>query len=381
MKNYILLFTVQLCAAFSIAILSVTLISVVHNNNGSVSVLMLTMTLPSIFFSRIIGDFFDKDKSRRFFSFAILFELFLLTAVLVGSLFRLNMFIYLFAFFTFYIQIFVDLLLQTTVTHIAKAKHYLKFNSILSLVENIGIIIGPILGGYFVYRNNLNIVIIIAFLLYILILISAFFLKPSKADIVEKSMPDELSAVKTSIKIPKLKTIFYSIALFSFAISIINVMQISFIIEQFNTNELGFGLTESAWGAGMAVGAFVVLLLYKKFSYKLIFGSSYIIIGLAVFVLLIGHNFYFALILFLLIGTGNCIISIVSTTMIQQTASADVIGKSLRIKSMFFNVSSLLAMTITGFLEWTVPPIWLFMAAGVIFLMGGILNLVRVQQS
>ena len=379
MKKYIMLFTVQLCTAFSIAMLSVALISIVHNNYGSVSILMLSMALPSIFFGKIIGDFFDKYKKKRLIAFPILFQLLLVLAMLLGDLFVNNILTYLFAFITFSVHIFIDLLLQTSVTKITRESNYLKFNSILSLVENFGIIIGPILGGFFVYRESFHVVLIIIFSFYALILLSAIFYKIPKAGVYKESTEEILSEDNESNSKNKLKQIFYAVALFGFGISIINVVQISFVINRYSTNELGFGLTESAWGLGMAIGAFILLLLRKRFQNNSIFGYSYIAIGVIVSVLIFNPNFYFALLLFLLIGVGNSIISIVSTTLVQLTASSAMLGKSLGMKSMFFQASSLLAMSIVGFLEWTVSPVLLFAVAGVIFLSGGKLVLLKLH--
>ena len=380
MKKYIALFTVQLCAAFSLAIISVTLISMVHNNYGRVSVLMLSMTLPAICFSRIAGGLFDQYKKKRLVMFAISAQLLLISAALFGGLFASNTLLYLFACFTFSVHIFIDLLLQISVAHIAKEKQYLKLNSMLSLVENAGIITGPVLGGYFVYRNNLRAGLIVIFSLYLLILISTCFLKISKIETCKEPRSNEGPKGEDGGAGARyrLKRIFYAAALFGFGISVINVMQISFVISHYNTNELGFGLTESAWGAGMAMGAFTALLLHKKLRYEAIFGCGYIVIGAAVFALLISRSFPVALLLFLLIGTGNGIVSIVSTTLIQQSTSPAMLGKSLGMKATFFQTSSLLAMAITGFLEWTVSPVWLFAAAGAIFLLGGKLILLKV---
>ena len=380
LKQYITLFTVQLCTAFSVAMLSVSLISIVHNHSGSVSLLMLSMALPAILFSRTIGGLFDKYKNKGLMIFAMLFQLFLVASMLLGDLFACNIFIYLFAFFTFTVHIFIDLLLQIRVTHIAKEAHYLTFNSILSLVENIGIITGPILGGYFVYRDNLHAGFIAIFAIYALIFILTFFLEIPKSAACEGAASKDGPGWEGSERTLKrrIKQIFYAAALFGFGISIINVMQISFVISRYHTNALGFGLTESAWGAGMAIGAFILLLLYKRFRHSSIFGYGYIVIGAAIFALVVSPNFYFALFLFLLIGIGNSIVSIVSTTLIQLAAPPAMLGKSLGMKSMFFQISSLFAMTITGFLEWTVSPVALFTAAGVIFLLSGKFILLQV---
>ena len=370
LKTYIALFAVQVCAAFSVAIVSVALIASVHNNHGSVSILMLSMTVPAILFSRIIGGLFDKYEKKKCFISVIVFQLLLIAGMLHGGLFASNRFIYLFAFFTFSVHIFIDLLLQTSVAYITKETQYLKFNSALSLTENLGVVIGPILGGYFVYRNALPTGLMVIFSLYTLIFISTFFLTIPKTAGCEPTTPKTKSPLEKT-KNHRLKLIFYAVALFGFGIAIINVMQISFVVSRYDTNELGFGLTESAWGAGMAAGAFITLLLHKRVRYNAIFGCSYILIGLAISALLISSSFYVALFLFLLIGVGNSMVSIVSTTLIQQSASPAELGKSLGIKTMVFQVSSLSAMAITGFLEWVISPVWLFFAAGVIFLLGG----------
>ena len=387
MKKYIPLFSIQLCSALSTALFSVALIGIIFNNAGSVSLLMICMALPAIFFSRAIGNLLDKHSKKPLFIIALSFELVLISIMLAGGLFAHNHFVYIFAFLTSAVNIFIDLLLQISVTELAKEKNYLKLNSTLSLIENIGVIIGPIVGGYLIYQNNIPISFAVIFALYALMFMFTALLKISKLNIPaaradEDPKPDDAKAASPKPKL-YLRKIYLTVALFGFAISIINVTQISFVISHYNTNELGFGLTESAWGIGMSVGAFILLILNKRLKQNFIFGLSFLVIGMATLALVVNLSFQTSLFLFLLIGMGNIIIAIVSTTFIQQIASSDGLGKSLGMKSAVFQASCIAAMAITGFADWTVPapPTLLFVASGIIFLLGSILALLFFRKA
>jgi|GEM_PF-4596825 len=310
------------------------------------------------------------------FTFAMLSELLLISVMMLCGLLSYNIFIYIFAFMSFTVAIFIELLLQISITQLTQEKHYLKMNSVMSLIENIGVVSGPILGGYFIYQNNVIGILIITTFLYTIILFSAFFLQTSIND-NKDTPPDkddkflESKATKTAKK-HRIKKIFYAVALFGFAISIINTTQIAFVIGRYNTNEFGYGLTESAWGMGMAIGASVVFLLSKRLKPYSIFGGSYILIGMAILLLFMSHSLPFALILFLVIGIGNIMVAIVSTTLIQQMSPIRILGKSLGMKTMIFQASTLLSLTIVRFLDWIISPLWFFAFAGIIFLLGGL---------
>ena len=282
MKIFILIIGIQLCSAFSSATISVALMSILFNNQGSISILMMVMAMPTIFFSKKIGNLLDKSKKGgiKLVVFMISIQLISTIVVMFSGVHNINFFVYMYAFLTSIVFIFIELLLQISVTLIAKEQQYLKMNSILSLVENAGIIVGPILGGYFAYQNNdfgvfgvILLSFVFMFLFSILLNVSKLSFKDNK-DNKDKNEPlDNPQHEEQTTNEPKgllfkqqLRKIYYMIAIFGFAISIINIMQISFVINYYNTNELGFGLTESAWGAGMAAGAFFILLLTRCFA-------------------------------------------------------------------------------------------------------------------
>ena len=375
MKNYTPLYAIQLCYSFAVAILSIALIGMVFNNGGSVAVLMIFMALPSLLFSRMIGGLLDKYNMKKVFAFAMLSELLLISVMILGGLLSYNIFIYIFAFMSFTTTIFIELLLQISITQLTQEKHYLKMNSVMSLIENIGVVSGPVLGGYFIYQSNIIGILILASFLYTAILFSAFFLKTPSIDDEEthldKGDSSEPKATKTAKK-HRIKEVFYAVALFGFAISIINTTQIAFVIGRYNTNEFGYGLTESAWGMGMAIGASIVFLLSKRLRPYSIFGYSYVLIGMAILLLFISYSFPFALILFLVIGIGNIMVAIVSTTLIQKMSPIGILGKNLGMKTIIFQASTLLSMTIVGFLDWIISPLWFFTFSGIIFLLGGL---------
>jgi len=276
------------------------------------------------------------------------------------------------------------MLLQISVTIISKEQSYVKMNSILSLLENIGVVVGPIVGGYFVFRSNYFGVFAIVILSFFVVLVLSVVIKlrgfikelPSSAsekqnDKILKEKIENTENFENSKH--TLRKIFYPIVIFGFSISIINVIQISFVVSHYNMNELGFGLTESAWGFGMAIGALLLILFNKILRNQTIFALSFLIIGISVLTLVISNNFGLAILMFFLIGVGNIVVSIISTTMIQKLSSSAYLGKNLGIKSMLFQGASIVSMVVTGVFETTISPALLYISAGTIFILTSML--------
>jgi len=101
MKAFINLAGIRLSSAFSYAMISVALMGILFNNNGSISILLLVMSLPAILFSKLIGGIFDKYKSSSitFIIITIVFQLIITAVMLITGVHSGNLFIYIYSLF------------------------------------------------------------------------------------------------------------------------------------------------------------------------------------------------------------------------------------------------------------------------------------------
>ena len=340
---------------------------------GAFQYLMITMMLPSLLLAKIAGDVIDKYDSKKTMILAIAFEILFIIGVCIFNMQKMPKILYLFSFISYTVEIFIRLYLQSSVVHIAKQSHYLKVNSILNGAENLGVILGPICGGALIENFQVNYAFFILGACFFITLISIIFLripKPLFPDIVYSESNSTTTKIRGSFD--EIKKIFFTVCLFSFSIGLVNVRQISFVITQYNTAEFGYSLTESAWGFGMIIGCFIILLFNQRAHPERTLGCCYLFVGSIVLLLTINTRFILGVFLFLLIGVGNIIISIAATTWVQQSASLNSMGKNLGKKTMYQQIFTITAMILGGFLDSQVSSNRLYGFAAIILILGGV---------
>ncbi len=396
MKKWGLILIIQFCDSLVVNVLLVMLTAMVFKNQGNISALMILMTIPAIFFSKFFGQLIDKGVAKKSLQLIILFSLAAALVLAWKQYYMYNTVLYLFAFIIYVMDCFVRLYLSVLVTDATNDQHYLKFNSLLNFVENVGIIVGPLIGGIWVQKNHIAFGFLVISIFLVLILGAVFYLKVkgSLKIVREKETDDEeLTEVsaengeeenKASEKgissLNKLLSIYIAACIFAFAIGLINVRQISFVINHYSVNEMGYSITESLWGFGMIVGCFVIVAEDKKLSTSQLVGINYILVGICVFSLFINHYFTLALLLFLLLGIGNMVISIGFTTLVQKMSDKINMGKNLGRKNMYQQITTLTAMGLAGVFEKTVSSELLYLIAGILLMIFGTFILCRFRK-
>lgn len=177
-----------------------------------------------------------------------------------------------------------------------------------------------------------------------------------------------------------LSFLLFAACIFAFAVGLVNVRQISFVINHFSVNELGYSITESLWGLGLMVGCFVVVILDRRWQTSRLLGRSYLLIGFCILGLFLTHFYFLGLAFYLLLGIGNMAISIILTTLVQKKSPGICIGKSLGKKNLCQQISNLAAMGFAGIFETTISSDYIYLSAGILLIIFGMTMLVRFEQ-
>lgn len=374
-KKFGLLALIQLCNSFAANILLVMLTALIYKGHGNIAVLMLLMTIPTILFSSFFGRLIDKNDAKRVLLLLLFILLIIIALLLSRKLYGYNWVLYVFAFSVYSTDYLIRLYLQVSVTGLTSHHHYLKFNSVINLIENIGIVIGPVLGGIWIQKDDLDFGFLMIGLLFIFISGSVFYLKQAHNSAINDSgqLNHSYDGCILFLNHPKdkLRTMYFIISIFSFAMGLINVRQISFVITHYHVAELGYSITESLWGLGMVIGCFLVVVLDRKSPIHSLVGCNCILLGASVVFLVINHTYSLAFVLFLILGIGNMIISIGFTTIIQKISDKNNMGKSLGMKNLWQQTAVLISMGFAGLFETSISSEFLYFLAGILLIAGG----------
>lgn len=357
-KRILSVAVLQLCNSFAVNILLVMLTAMIYRNRGSISVLMMLMTVPALLFSHIFGKLIDQRYSKRILLLLTVISLIFAAVLLCNKLYRYNWILYGMAFTVYSADYFIRLYIPASVTTLTGYQHYLKFNSAMNFIENVGIIVGPVLGGIFMQNNYLFTGFLLIEILFLCVFLASVMLKESESYAKSDNNDSDSSGKQEEKK--KLRNIYFMAGLFSFVIGMVNVRQISFVMMHYDVAELGYRLTESLWGLGMIIGCFTIILLDKKWEAKQFIAGNYFLLGICMVLLVINRSYPLALIFFLILGIGNITISIGFTTLLQKMCDNKSVGKSLGMKNLWQQLAILVSTGAAGIFESAVSSDYLY---------------------
>ena len=316
----------------------------------SLGLVGLAEVIPAIGFSFFSGHFVDQNEKRKMVALClggyILVGLCLfLTALPMTyentSMNSLKCLIYLFVFLGGVMRAFYSPSMFSLFGMVVPREHYPNATSWSSMSWQLGAVLGPLAGGFFIAWFGipvglLSVVILEIMLFYPLLKISV---KPILKKVKEPVLQSVAEGLRFVLKTPTLLAAqcldMFSV-LFGGAVALLPVYQ----KEILHVSEMGFGVLRSAPGIGalMTLGllAFLPLRTYpgrKLFLCVTGFAISIIIFG-------ISKNFYLSFFMLLLSGMFDAVSVVIRSTILQLVTPDEMRGRVSAVNTMFVSSSN-----------------------------------------
>ena len=347
------------------------------HSNTAVSGVVLSFTIPAIFFGSIAGAYVDRWDKKRVLIITNLMR----AILLIFLIFAINnlYIIYLISFlFTLLVQFFIPAE-SPMVPLVVHKKHLLQANALFGLAIFGSILVAYILSGplLIILQPVKTILVISAMLIIGAVVI--WFIKPnySKKSIEQRKQPELniLADLKHTLKlISKTRSITHS--LFLLALSQILILILATIAPGYAAQILGIPVEQFALvfvapaALGMVVGAVMLVNIFHNHPTEKIITTGILLSGASMLVLPYGskvtsHDFVhtinqylphafsitiFHIMIFIafLLGLANSLVFVPANTRLQEATSDEFRGKIYGFLNMFIGVLSLLPIILVG---------------------------------
>lgn len=322
---------------------------VIYNLTGSalaVSISFILNTLPIILLGPICGTLVD-NYSRK-------------TIMLISDLFRALALITIFFFgfenipalyclsFLLTIGSMFSSVCSSSLTPVLKGTLDLKkANTIEALFSNTAMIIGPILAGEIIFRYNIQISFLInaisflgSFVILLMLPLNVRIHDSSSSVLKHKKMLKDIRKsfnFKYFLTTTYLKILLITATIFSLCGGIFMSLDAVYIANIFSNSPQVYGYINTAWGIGMLLTGFY-LLIRKPSHISYIFFISIFIMGIATIGYGASKILFVSMFFNFLGGIANTLYMISFKTSVQENADPNNIGK---IFSMFASLSQL----------------------------------------
>lgn len=333
---------------------TVCLITVVLNSTNSplsLSVSILSLSLPALFFTSHIGGFVDKHNPLKI----------MITADLICMLLAV---LYIFLYKHFYLLLILNSFYSIVIsTFISSRNRYLAIkiqeenrqsvNALMGLITAITLIIGASLGGFIIYFSPE------AAFLYnaISYAVSAGLLRKMtdincnrsivKSDKNYNSIYQTIRQIKKINFVPKIILIGITWGIVSGSYTILLPL---YTKTQFNLGDLGITLFYILQGIGLLLGCSMVAILEIKneLNKRIIFFLSYLFQGIFFYVFAITTSVYLAAIALIAMRLCGGIIIPLDTTLIQNNTPSHMLGQVFALHFSVYTSAFQLSILSTG---------------------------------
>lgn len=356
-------------------------------SSTAVSILLLTFTLPSIFFGYLAGVYVDQLSLKKVMlltnlvrSILIMFLIFLINSPLL-----LLILVFLLAFATLFFVPAEGAAIPALVTE----KRLIAANSLFSLTLQLSVVIGFLAGGFSLSFLGEKVTLFSIFLLFILsLLLNLFLPEEIRADIEERRGGMLANFVKGVVFVFSKKIIRDSIFFLTMSATIILILATigpSYVDKVLQTKVTNASLLIIAPATlGMAIGAVAIGTIGHRLKERTMVNFG--LLGMGLTFLLITylssasfgstyHILSLALIFFL--GFENALITIPVTTDFQRNTPEELRGRAYGVLSTFVSGVATLPVLISGALSDTFGVRTVLLTLGVVVLAFGIYRLRR----
>ena len=206
-------------------------------------------------------------------------------------------------------------------------------NASTSAVDNVGSFLGPSLGGLLVYLTGVEVVFVVAGLLYAgsaLVVASIRHRERVEAESEDDDgggLGDAVAGFRTLLAEPRLRLVVALVFAQTIVDGALDVLIVLLALELLDVGAAGLGFLNSAGGVGGIAAAFVVAGLAARGRLASTLGIGIALWGLPLVLIGIWPELALALVLLAVVGAGGTTVAIAGDTLLQRAAPPDVLAR------------------------------------------------------
>ena len=245
------------------------------------------------------------------------------------------------------------------ISDIVEKKNLTKFYSIMTMIYQSGYLLGSTLAGFIISQINITGALAIDIVSFAISAICIFSIRMNKK--IEKNTnrvdirnSNYLSSIKEGLillreqkSVIKLIIVGMPITIF---ISIINIIEPTFVTNVLNGTASDFGFIDAALGIGAIVGAIIVRVITKKNKELIFLYVGYFLVGISLLSFGLSTKVVMAMIFNGIIGITFTITSIIYQSSIQTATDNNIIGRITSVQRFLQNICSPIVIMIIGYL-------------------------------
>jgi len=361
-RNFSLIWFAGLISIMGNWIIMVALPYHIYNVTGSAlatSAWLMASILPGVLFSSVAGVFVDRwDRKKTMIFTNLLQMLVVLMLVLVKSP-EYIWIVYVVGFLESTLSQFFGPAESALLPQLVDEEHLMQANSMNALNDNLGRVIGPVIGGVLLGIWGLNSIIVADALSYLLsATLIGFIVAPSLLEKVKDSPAVESArenftsvwvewqaGLKVIFEDKILQNIFVISGIALFADGIMSALLVVFMQGEVGANATEFGWMMTARGVGGIVGGLLLGQLGSKLSNRQLISWGLVLMGGLITVILLNPNILLIVILAGLTGIPAIAWIAGLQTQLQQSTTDEYRG---RIFGTFGTTISLLMLVSSG---------------------------------
>ncbi|MEM7325317.1 MAG: cyclic nucleotide-binding domain-containing protein [Actinomycetota bacterium] len=205
-------------------------------------------------------------------------------------------------------------------------------NAVLGLVERLGILVGPIVAGFILFRASPGMVFLIAAALLVVAALLALLVTPADGEVVRgdpgpaSPFADVTSGLRLLRDQPQTRLLVILLASVLIIFGALDVAFITIAVEQLGQDEGAVGILAAAIGVGGIIGAALTFSLIgrRRLTTPIALG----LLAVAVPIMLVGtlDSFLLVVLVLAVTGLGRPILEVAGRTLIQGLSSEDTMA-------------------------------------------------------
>jgi MFS family permease len=201
-------------------------------------------------------------------------------------------------------------------------------NAVQNSVASIGMFAGPALGGVLLALSGPTAVFVATALAFLWSAVCISRLPRDDAPVaVEEHGHVLLAGFRTIWGHPALRVVVGLTSAQTLVAGALEVLLVVLALQLLDTGNAGVGWLNTATGIGCLLGVLVVAALAARKRLAADFGIGILLWGVPLILTALWLDFAFALVMFALVGIGNTLVDVAGMTLLQRSASDDVLGR------------------------------------------------------
>lgn len=382
-KVFGIIWTGQFVSLLSSTIISFAIILWLSIKTGSGEVLAfatIATLLPQTVMGPFVGVFIDRWKRRYVMIFSDLFVAlcsFILAIMFRGEISDMKV-IYLLLSLRSIGSAFHLPAMQASVPLLAPADQLTRIAGINQMINSIGNIAGPALGGALIMVWKMEYIAILDVLGALIGASTLLFVKipdPERSrDSVSSILKEMKEGANTVLKNKGLSLMFLYTVIVTFFLMPVSILFPLMTLQHFGGNPFQVSLIEVLWGAGMLAGGAVMGAKVYKISKVTLINMMYILLGLCFFLsgILNDSQYILFAVLTTIAGGIGAIYSSAFTAVVQTNVDPVALGRVFSIYFTACMIPSMIGMMSVGFIADSIGLTLTFVVCGLAIMLTGL---------